>query len=135
MLNFDDSGRLYIDHECEMCEKFPLENLNEPCLNCGHSQYELMALEKYVNRANMAIDMYAPSEDEEIGVKVLEGFVQLSSIKLGKGLDEATLTDIDLTDDIRKWAEFTDHMVRVIIYPTDIRHQEEDDGEWELVDG
>ena len=88
ILQFDDSGRLWINHECEMCNTFPLEDWNEPCLNCGHSLDELVTLESYVNRANKAIDILANSVEDVKEIDVRKGFLQLSCIKLGNGFDE-----------------------------------------------
>jgi hypothetical protein len=129
ILQFDDDGRLYINHHCDICEKFPLENLNEPCLKCGYSQQTLITLERYVNRANKAIDLMGKfiGEDADDNIDVREAFLHLSSITLGKGLDEVVFTDIDQTDEIRGLADLAEHMCRVIIYPTNIRHIEGDD--------
>lgn len=125
LLQFDEDGRLYIDHYCETCEKFPLENIDEPCLSCGHSQANIITLEKLVKRANKALDLIGDIDDD--GIDVREAWLQLSSIKLGNGLDQVVFTDIDMTDEIRKLADLTEHMCRVIIYPTNIRHIEGDD--------
>jgi hypothetical protein len=128
LLYFEDNGRLNIDHECEMCMKFPLENLNEPCLSCGVSQGELLTLEKNVQRVNKALDLMNKfGLDEEGDVDVREAFLHLSSIQLGDGLDQLLFTDIDQNDEIRGLADLTEHMCTVVIYPTNIRHVEGDD--------
>lgn len=135
LIQFDEDGRLYIDHDCQMCFKFPLEHINEPCLQCGYSKLNLIKLEKLVTRTNKAIDLMAnmiKEDDHDNEINVREGFLQLSTIKLGgNGMDSMTLVDIDQTDDIRGLADLADHMVRVIIYPTNIRHIEGDDYEIE----
>jgi hypothetical protein len=128
LIQFDDDGRLYINHECKVCSMFPLENLNEPCLSCGISQQELIVLKKNVNRANKALDLFAKflGEDEN-DIDVREAFLHLSSISLGEGFDQVVFTDIDQTDEIRGLADLAEHMCRVVIYPTKIRHIEGDD--------
>lgn len=126
LLQFDDNGRLYINHECETCMKFPLENLNEPCLQCGHSQIKLITLEKNVTRVNKALDLMANflGDDMNEDIDVREAFLHLSGIKLGDGFDEIFFTDLDMTEEIRGLADLADSMCRVIIYPTNIRHKE-----------
>lgn len=126
IIQFDESGRLYIDHECEMCMKYPLEDLNEPCLACGCSQLSLIQLEKLVNRANKAIDLMGnlvKEDDHDDEIDVREAFLHLNGIQLGGGEpDTMILMDIEQTDEIRKMADLADHMVRVIIYPTNVRN-------------
>jgi hypothetical protein len=130
LIQFDDNGRLYINHECESCMKFPLEDLNEPCIECNYSKLALIKLEGKIDRANRAIDLMGKSFTENDGeeIDVREAFVHISEIKLGgSGMDKMILQDIDMTDEIRGMADLAEHMVRVIIYPTNIRHVEGDD--------
>jgi hypothetical protein len=137
LLQFDDDGRLYIDHVCESCMKFPLEDLNEPCLECGYMRSKLIQLEKYMNRANKALDLMATAikeDDQDDEIDVREAFLHLKSIKLGgSDMDTMVLVDIDQTDEIRRMADLAEHMVRVIIYPTNMRHIEGDDYEVEFI--
>jgi len=124
LLQFDENGRLYINHDCEACKKFPLENLNEACLECGYSRSELIQLEGLVNRANKAIDMMSNALTEEDGkeIDVREVFLHVKEIRLGGDKpDMIILQDLDMTDGIRDLSDLAEHMVRVIIYPTNMR--------------
>lgn len=139
ILQFDDHGRLYMNHECDMCFKYPIEDMSEPCLKCGHTQLELITLENKVNRVNKAIDLMAKfiGEDDDVEVDVREAFLHLSGIKLGEGMDEMIFTDVDMTQEIRGLADVVESMCRVIIYPTDIHvhenpeeYEDEEDDAW-----
>lgn len=138
LVYFEDNGRIYLNNECEMCFNYPLENLNEPCLACGLTQQELITLEKNIERANKALDLFSKFSDDDDLKNSREAFLHLSGINLGDGLDQVVFTDIDQTDEIRGLADLTEHMVTLVIYPTNIRHVEGDeyyeDEDWDEYD-
>jgi hypothetical protein len=138
MLYFDVAGRLNYEHGCEGCLKYPLEDLEEPCLLCGYSQKEIEDIHSKVEAMNEAYEKYGQNFEENPRSKPRNAFLHLSNISLGGDFDTMVLTDIDMNDDIREMADLTEHMVEIIVYPTDIVNKclyDDDDEYWEEDNG
>ena len=135
MIAFDENGKLYINHYCDYCERFPLENLEEKCSGCGFSQLDIITTEQNVNRHNKALDYYRLMGNDDKDVEQRQATLHLTSCILGgDNFDQLVFTDIDETDEIRGLAQFTDQMCQVVIYPMNMRIREIDynyDDIWE----
>lgn len=125
LLYFGEDGRLYINHECELCKSYPLEDLNEPCFACGYSQAELLELKRNVDNINEAYDFFnIYKKDSDSFSK--GAFLRVSSIKIGQGLDSITLHDPEHSGRIRGMADLVDKYCYVIFY-YDKNEEVEDD--------
>lgn len=125
MLFFDHNGKLAYTHHCEGCERFPLEDSDEPCLMCGYTKNEVDAVREKVEVMNQLYEKHGEEYHEKPIQHSRNAFLQLHAITIGgEDYDYVTFADIDMNDDIRKLADLTDHMVELIIIPTDIAHKE-----------
>lgn len=115
LLYFGEDGRLYIAHECEMCEKFPLEDLNSECGECGYSQAELLELKRNVDRLNEAYDFFNIYENDENSFSK-GAYLEVSAMKLGDGIDGIELQDTMGTGVLRGMADLVDKDCYVIFY-------------------
>lgn len=113
LLYFGEDGRLYINHECELCKSYPLEDLNEPCSACGYSQAELLELKRNVDNMNESYDFFNIYNDNSFSKGA---FLRVSSIKIGQGLDSITLHDTEHSGRIRSMADLVDKYCYVIFY-------------------
>lgn len=117
LLYFGEDGRLYIQHECEMCELHPLEDLNEPCLECGYSQAELLDLQSKVEKQNEAYDFFKVyTNKKEDNPQVKGALLHVQSIVLGEGVDRITLADLENSGKLRDMAGMTDKLCYAIFY-------------------
>lgn len=123
MLYFDVVGRLSYNHGCEGCDKYPLEDPSEPCILCGYSQDDIGSVYSQVEAMNEAYDKYGQNFEDKPKSKSRSAFLHVSHICLGGEYDTMTLTDVDMDGDIRKLADLTEHMVELVIVPTDIVHK------------
>ncbi len=115
LLYFGEDGRLYILHECEMCEKFPLEDLNSECGECGYSQAELLELKRNVDRLNEAYDFFNLYNNDENSFSK-GAFLNFSQLKLGNGYDTIVLNDIEDSGKLREMGDLVDKNCYVIFY-------------------
>lgn len=121
LVYFTEDGRLELDHDCEMCNEYPLEDMNEPCLNCGYAQVDLLTVIGHIARANRAIDFYngLNQDENDKGSVVIQSTLTLSHVSLG-GNDCNKLVFSDYEDSpylIPSFAPFIHHECDVIIYP------------------
>lgn len=121
LLYFNDYGRLEIEHECEMCEQFPLESLNEPCLNCGVTQSDLIELKTHVANTNEAIDYYnskIKKNDDGKPVAISAELV-LSHVSIGgNDCNKIVLSDYEGSPYLVPiFAPFVNFACDVIVYP------------------
>lgn len=115
LLYFGEDGRLYIAHECEMCEKFPLEDLNSECGECGYSQAELLELKRRVDKMNEAYDFFNIYENDENSFSK-GAYLKVTSMKLGGYTDNVVLQDTMDTGVLRDMADLVDKNCYVIFY-------------------
>lgn len=133
-LQFDITGRLFYMHGCEGCDRFPLDDPDEPCLLCGYTTNEINKIHHKTEAMNEAYEKYGQEFEENPKRQSRNAYLHVANISLGGGdYDYITLTDIDMGDDIRELADLTDEMVEVVFIPTGIVIKDAYDGDdyWE----
>ena len=123
MLNFDNNGLLTFSHDCEACDRFPNEDPSEPCIMCGFAHADIIKAENRVNAMNRCYMTY--DEDFNNNDHIRKSNLHVSHLSIGgEGLDQLTLCDIDMNDDIRGLADLTDQVVDIYMIPTGIVYKE-----------
>lgn len=123
LVYFSEDGRLYLDHDCEMCEKYPIEDLNSECLECGVSRNDLIELESHIANTNRAIDFFnSKAKISELDVhntsEVVTAELNLSHVSMGgNDCDKIVFSDFEDTGIVSQFADYIRQDCVVVVYP------------------
>lgn len=117
LLYFGEDGRLYINHECDFCTKYPLEDINETCLECGYSQAELLDLKVKVDKQNEAYDFFKVyTNKKEDNPQVKGALLYVQAVNFGDGYDKIVLSDLEESGKLRDMAEMVQKNIYAVFY-------------------
>ena len=130
------NGRLALNHGCEFCENIPLENVDEPCFNCGISQSELAQVEGMITKVNRYIDLAQKFDihglqESDYHNKPVEFQARLTNLNLGDK-DSVEFVDEYHAGELRELNKVAGQPCHVVVYPQYVNntYEEYDDEEW-----
>lgn len=120
LVYFGENGRLNLDHDCEMCNEYPVEDMNEPCLACGYAKVDLIEVNNRITETNRAVDFFnAKSKDNNSSVTAIHCELTLSHVSLGgTDCDKIVLSDLNDSEQmVSLFAPFVRHDCEIVVYP------------------